>query len=147
MLRILHGIITALQGWLKLDGACVCACVCCEREREQVHTPVPIWICLDCVSTVSGFFIRWETSYLSHPPPWPHINYIRPVIYEQITGCKTHYFLMERGLRRDQSARIMVGLGLTTSCMSIQLHYRGGICPPAHLLNAAPSSLGNAADL
>lgn len=79
------------------------------------------WLCLcECVwpvrIRVSGFFIRWETSYLPpSPAPLPHINYIRPVIYGQITGCKTHYFLMETGPWRDPSASIMVGPGLTAS--------------------------------
>lgn len=84
-------------------------------------------VCMLCAYT-RVIFIRWEMSYLAHLSPLPNINYIRAVIYGQITVCKIHYFLMETGLGRDPSACIMVGLGLTTSFVSIQLtcHNQGG---------------------
>lgn len=42
-------------------------------------------------------------------PSPPCHYYIRPVIYESITRCKTYYFLMETGLRRHPSAWFKLG--------------------------------------
>lgn len=53
---------------------------------------VHVQVCLDFSSVV-----RWVISPPIPPLPLPDINCIRAVIYGQITGCKTHYFLMETG--------------------------------------------------
>lgn len=95
-------------------------------------------MCLACVYTGVWIFHQMRNELSAPTPaPLPHINYIRPVIYGQITGCKTHYFLMETGPWRDPSASIMVGPGLTASYerTAYLSQSEGGICPPAHHLN------------
>lgn len=98
-------------------------CMCVSEHINTYSMCVSACICLDCVCACVSGFSSAERLVLCPSPPLssPHINYIRPVIYGQITGCKMHYFLMETGPRRDPSACITVGLGLTASYVSMRL--------------------------
>lgn len=69
-------------------STCIHMCMC-----------VSVCVCMHLWLSSDDRWVIWPHRHQQHhPPPMPHINYIRPVIYGQITECKRIISLWKQAL-------------------------------------------------